>query len=481
MGADLLGAEAAAALAGVERYARRHLDLAAARRIDAERRVPPPVLAALAELGLFGLTFPEEHGGAGLGLAGACLAAQLLARHDRAVATTVGLHLGLGTRGLVAFGSDAQKERWLPALAAGRRIAAFATTEAGAGSDLTAIATTARPTADGRLRVDGAKIYVTNGGLAGLFTISAATPGMGGARRGRSLILLEREDAGVTVGPEEHKLGLRGSSTTGLVLDGVEVPADRLLGEGEGGDGDAQLAYILAWGRTVMAAGCAGAAEAALALTREHVDTRRQFGKPLRALEVVKEQLATMAATAFAMEALVAECCEADAAGERERLAFLSSAAKVLCSEGDWEICDRATQLHGGLGYIEESGVPLLLRDARITRIFEGANDVILGRLGLMEVTRPGLGCAAMAELPAAALAVARRVDDACAEEIARHGARLLGKARLLHRLGRLVVWREATLAAAAAAAVAALVAAPPMSDAAVAGVTDDLHDRSCT
>ena len=433
-------------------------------QIDREGRIPPSVLSGLAELGFLGLSIPERWGGAGFSLRGVCDAVAALARLDRSVATTVGLHLGLGTRGLVAFGSDPLREAYLPALAAGSKIAAFAATESGAGSDLAAIATRAVEVAGARLRVDGGKIYVTNGGLAQVFTVVASTPGLGGARRGHSLLLLERGDPGLAAIGEERKLGLRGSSTASLHLDGVEVPRARLIGEP--GRGMQHLAHVLAWGRTAMAAGCVGAARVALEAASAHAATRRQFGRPLAAFEVVREQLAGMGALLFGMEALVQKTCAAE--DEPVALAALSTAAKVLCSEGDWEICDLAVQLHGGAGFLEDSGLPLLLRDARITRIFEGANDVLLAAHGAWlaaarkQLDSPATGAArtraalVVGPLLSSAARIADQLDAALAQRRdelrARFGVRLLLQQRLLHRLGRLGVLSAAADAAVVAA-----------------------------
>lgn len=423
-------------LDAVDRFVGEHVDAAA---IDRSGRIPPRVLEGLADLGAFAITIPEAYGGAGLGLGAACRLVERLAVRDRSVATTVGLHLGLGTRALVARGTPAQRARWLPSLASGRTIAAFAATEAGAGSDLHAISTVAREDGDG-LRVDGAKIFVTNGGLAGLFTLLVSTPGLGGARRGHSLLVLEATDEGLGIGPEEDKLGLRGSSTTPLYLDGVRAPRDRVLGEpGQGMDAAHE---VLAWGRAVMAAGCVGAAQAALTATAAHLSRRVQFGQPLGRFPVARRQLADMAATHFAMGAAVRHACE----GPPEALAARSMAAKVLCSEGDWHVADTAVQLHGGVGFTEESGLPLLLRDARITRIFEGANDVLLVRLGGIEAVSPvprtarrprDAELAASAEVVEGALRARRR-------ELERtHGIGLLRRQPELHQLGRLVLLRE--------------------------------------
>jgi alkylation response protein AidB-like acyl-CoA dehydrogenase len=422
----------------IDRYGSDHLD---AERIDAEGEVPRTVLEDLAELGLFGVSIPEEWGGAGFSQQAVCSVVAALARHDRSTATSVGLHLGLGTRGLVAFGSDALRERYLPDLAAGDKIAAFAATEAGAGSDLKRIATRAVEV-DGRLRVNGSKIYVTNGALAGVYTILAASPGLGGARRGHSLVLLDRADGGLEVGAEEHKLGLRGSSTTTVNLDDLDLPLDRVIGEP--GKGMAHAAHVLAWGRTAMASGCIGTSQAAIDATVAHVQTRRQFGKPIGELEVVRDQIADMATLHWVMGAIVRWTNLADG----DDLIFRSTAAKVLGSESNWEICDTAVQLHGGSGFIEETGMPLLLRDSRITRIFEGANDVLLTHMGSLEALAPRTPPVWMDEVEPAlaerANAFRAKVAAVREELVKRHGVRLVRRARELHRLGQLVMLREA-------------------------------------
>ncbi len=411
----------------LERFLGSHVDAA---RIDRAHAIPAEVLGGLGELGVFGVSLPIEHGGCGLGLPGATAVVEAVARVDRSVATTIGLHLGLGTRGLVAFGSDAQHAEFLPGLASGKTIAAFATTEPGAGSDLSRLATTATLEANGRLRVVGQKAFVTNGGLAGIYTLTTSSPGLGGAA-GQSLVMLRREDGGVDIGREEEKLGLRGSSTTPIYVD-TSVPLSRIVGEP--GSGSRLLGHILAWGRTIMASGCAGTARAALDKTLAHVRNRQQFGKPLGQNAVVRAQVAHMAAELYTMRALIALTAADPSDLERRSLA-----AKVYASDADWRICDMALQLHGGSGYIEESGIPLLMRDARITRIFEGANDVLLGRLGLLELVAPRAVTAENSHGP-----TWRRVTEACQGLHARSGLAALRNAKALPHLGRLVMLREA-------------------------------------
>lgn len=412
----------------VHDFASAHID---AQKIDAEHRIPPEVLRGLAELGFFGVTLPEAYGGAGLSANVACRVVAALSEHDRSVATTLGLHLGLGTRGLVAFGAAAVKEQFLPRLASGEHLACFATTESGAGSDLSAIST--RGLADGEaLRVSGQKIFVTNGGLASVLTMTVSTPGLGDAARGTSLVVAGMDTPGIERLAEEKKLGLRGSSTITIALEGARIPLAQVLGTP--GKGLEHLSHVLSWGRLLLSSGCVGTSRLALRRAAAHVQERRQFGKPLIAQEVVQRQLSWMAAQLLAMRALV----EAAAAAEHDwaTLARLTSSAKVLCSEGAWAMCDLALQLHGGAGFIEETGLALPLRDGRVTRIFEGANDVLLTHLGLMEISRTD---AAAGRSPVSAL-----VSEHRAELVARHGLRVMGKKAAQHRLGRCCAWRDA-------------------------------------
>ena len=360
--------EVAALGAQARRWARTHLDAA---ELEARGEIPRSVFEVLAELGLFALTIPEAHGGGSLGLVGACPLVEELARHDRSVATTVGLHAGLGTQAIVRGASPDVASAWLPRLATGASIGAFAATEAGAGSDLMSIRT-ALVDDGAELRLDGEKSYVTNAHYAGCITVLARR-----GERAHSLVLVPCSTPGVSIGAEEEKLGLRASSTATIRFDGVRVPRDHVLGvDGAGLD----LAYaVLGWGRTLMSAGCVGTMAAALDATIAHVTTRRQFRRPLAAFPAVQSAVAEMAVMLDASRALVRRTSSALDAGRVAEAA--SFATKVFASERAFRACDAAIQLHGALGVIEPVGVARLLRDCRVTRIFEGANDVLLVRL----------------------------------------------------------------------------------------------------
>jgi alkylation response protein AidB-like acyl-CoA dehydrogenase len=411
-------------LESVRRFAARELSPLA---LDRAGQIPPHVLEGLRELGLFGLTLPASHGGASLGLPEASAVVAALAEVDRSVAVTLGLHLGLGTRGLVAYGSAPLRERLLPLLASGARIAAFATTEPGAGSDLSQLATQLRPDGAG-FRVSGQKAFVTNGGLCGVLTVAAQR------ERSLALVVLEPGQPGITIGPEEKKLGLRASSTTPIFLDDVAVGAEAVLSGAEGAE---QLAHILCWGRLLMSAGCVGAARAAQKRAIEYAGTRRQFRKPLTAQEVVRWRLSQMAARLYGMHCLVLDAAHAKS---EAALVSLSTSAKLFCSEGAFSICDAALQLHGGAGYLEDTGLALMLRDVRVTRIFEGANDVLWTHRGALFATQP------VELVPGRSFAAACALREVLVNE---EGLRLLGKKEALHRLGVAAMWADAACAAA--------------------------------
>lgn len=405
--------------------------------IDREHTIPPAVLRGLGELGLFGVTLPLEWGGAGLPALDATRVVIALAEADRSVATTIGLHLGLGTRALVAWGTRAQQEKWLPPLATGEAIAAFATTEPEAGSDLSALKAVAAAGPDGRLHLSGTKLYVTNAAFASLLTVTASTPGLGGAARGTSLLLVDPKAPGANIQPEERKLGLRGSSTRAFIFEDVTLGPDAVLGEP--GQGASQLAHVLSWGRLLLSAGCVGTARTALKASLAHVHHRRQFQRALIQQEVVQHHLARASAVAFGMSALVETAASAE--NDWELLARLTTSSKVFCSEGGFEIADLAIQLHGGAGYIEDTGMAVLMRDARVTRIFEGANDVLLTHAGLMELTQP-------AKPPSEALLAPLWRAVTARREAMGTGLRTLNKRAWQHSLGWAVVWRDAATAA---------------------------------
>jgi acyl-CoA dehydrogenase family protein 9 len=353
--------------------------------IDREKRIPEAVLDGLRALGLFGLTIPEAHGGAGMGQRTYAAVMEALAQRCASTVTVLGGHLGLGSKAVVLYGTDAQKARWLPELASGERIAAFALTEAGAGSDAAAQRATADELPDGSWKLNGRKIWITNGGFAGFFTVFARTvdpahPDAPSMQRPISAFLVPRDAPGVTVGVPEDKMGLRGSSTTDVGLADVVLPADALIGPRGGGFKVAL--NVLNSGRHGLAACCIGQAKLARDLAVDHAREREQFGRPIAAFGMIKEMLAGMDADIYAMEAGTA--LTAGLIEDRRGETMLEAACcKLFATERLWAICNDALQVSGGTGFMREYPYERILRDARINLIFEGTNQVLRMMLSL--------------------------------------------------------------------------------------------------
>ena len=308
---------------------------------------------------------------------------------------------------------------------------------------------------NGELRLSGSKCYVTNGGIAGLLTTAAKSPGMGGARAGYALVVLDPAWPGIIRQAEEKKLGLKGSSTISIDYEDVVVPRDHVVGDLSLGLEYAHRA--LTWGRTFMAAGCLGPARAALAQTEEHVRTRVQFGRPLVRFPLVRHQLAGAVADVYAMESIIRLVCHGF---DRELfdIALPSAAAKVLASERAWAVVDLCLQLLGGIGYIEEANMARRLRDLRVTRIFEGTNDVL--RLHLASATlgwaaSPLEGCPRLgAIVPPPVAGLAARADRMLGEVLEtvaavrkRHGFRLFERQVLQSHLADALIEALAAVA----------------------------------
>ena len=375
-------------LQSLDRFLDKEVDGAA---IDREGKIPQSVLDGCKQLGLFGLVIPEEYGGLGLGMRSYGRVITRVATYCGATAVTLGAHQSIGLKALLLAGTDEQKRQWLPACATGERIGAYALTEPEAGSDAGSLRTTLRVEGD-QVVLDGGKIWITNGGIAGLFTVFA--------RDGDEIraVLVPRETPGVSTGPEEHKLGIRGSSTTTLTFDNAAVPRENVIA----GDGFRLAMDILNSGRTGLAAGTLGPAQVLLDLARERATTRRQFGRTLAEFALVRQHLAEMTLDLAGMQALVALAGRLIDGGAPHALE--AAAAKIYCSEALWQIADRAIQLAGGSGYMSEYPYERILRDARINRIFEGANDVLWMLVALKGLKQPGRELKAIASHPLTAL-----------------------------------------------------------------------------
>jgi acyl-CoA dehydrogenase len=340
-----------------------------AREIEENDRIPEELLEASKELGLFALSIPEEYGGLGLDMVGKCAVYEELGKTSNAFTTVIGCHTGIGSVGIVALADEEQKRRYLPKMARGEWIGAFALTEPNAGTDASNVQTTATRRGDGYL-LNGQKRYITNGPIADVVTVMASTDPDRGPR-GITAFIVEKDFPGFRVGKVDDKMGLRGSYTGEIFLEDCEVPADNVLG-GEG-RGYANALKVLANGRAGLPARNLGSCLKLLDLSMQHAKTREQFGKPLFEQQVIQHYLAEMALETEALRSLVYRVAwMVDASENVMREAAM---VKLFGSEVYNRVADKAVQIHGGAGYMREHEIERYYRDARITRIYEGTSE----------------------------------------------------------------------------------------------------------
>ena len=350
-----------------------------AEELDREKRFPYELVEELGELGLMGMTIPEEYGGGGADTVSYAIAIEELARIDSSVAITVAAHHSLGTLPIYLFGSESQKREWLPELAAGRRLAAFGLTEPGAGSDAGAARTTAR-LEDGVWVIDGSKIFITNAGtdITRGVTITAVT-GEGEI----SNIVVPNGTSGYSISAPMQKLGWRASDTRELSFQGVRVPEENLLGAR--GEGFHQFLRVLDGGRISVGAMALGLAQGAYDLAFAHAKERRQFGQPIAKFQSVQAMLVDLATELEAARHLVYRAAwEKDQGREFARTAAM---AKLYSGELSNRAVNWALQIHGGYGFMDEYPISRLYRDQKVLEIGEGTNEIqrmVIGRhLGL--------------------------------------------------------------------------------------------------
>jgi acyl-CoA dehydrogenase family protein 9 len=370
-------------LESVRRFFERHVDSA---KIDREQHVGDDVMLGLKQLGLFGMLVPQSHGGAGLSNTGYARVVQEVAGLDASIAVTLGAHQSIGMKGLLLFGSDELKARYLPRLATGEIVAAFALTEPGAGSDAAAIQTRAERREGGYV-LSGSKIWITNGGFADLFTVFARTsPADEGVKPKITAFLVER-GWGVKSGPNEHKLGIRGSSTTELFFESVPVPATHVLGDP--GRGFRVAMQVLNSGRLGLASGCIGMCKRLLKLAVERCRERRAFGRSIGEFGLIKDKIASMMSKTWALESMTYLTTGMVDAGVDD-FSVESAICKVYGSETCWRVANETLQIAAGIGYMAEYPYERLLRDARINLIFEGTNEILRAFIALSGMQGPG-------------------------------------------------------------------------------------------
>jgi acyl-CoA dehydrogenase len=321
-------------------------------------------------MGLFGLTIPEEYGGSGLDLAGTCAIEEVMGRTNYGFATLIGNHTGISTTGITALGNVEQKQRFLPKMASGEWVGAFALTEPQAGSDPASMRTMAVKKGD-RYVLNGEKIYITNAGPAHVFTVMAITDKSKGIK-GISVFVIERDTPGFSVGKNELKMGMHGCTTAPLSFTDCEVPAANLLGAE--GMGYVQAMKTLTAGRVTVSARCCGMMDKLIDQTADYMKTRTQGGKRLADHQGLQWMLADMAVARDAARGLTQRAIEVLMRGERGTME--ASTAKVFSTEALGRVVDAAVQIHGGMGYMREVGIETTFRDARIVRIYEGTSEI---------------------------------------------------------------------------------------------------------
>lgn len=348
-----------------------------AQKIDEDEEIPKVLIKKIAEMGFLGVAFPEEYGGGGFGEFGYCLLQEEMTRACNSTATFIGAHQSIGTNAIYLGGSESIKRKYLPQLTSGEKIAAFALTEAGAGSDTFNLTTKAELKGD-KWILNGNKVWITNAGIANVFSVFART------EKGISGFVVDADTPGITVGPKEKKLGIRGSVTNTITFEDVEIPKENLLGQD--GKGFLIAMQTLDAGRIGLGAGCLGASKELFELSTVYAKQRKQFGSSISKFQAVQFMLAEIAAKIYPMESIVYRT--ANNYDLKKDIANEAAIVKLFCSEAMAEIADKALQIHGGMGFSRELPLERYYRDARILKIFEGTNEIqkmIIGRYAIKD------------------------------------------------------------------------------------------------
>ncbi|MCL6478182.1 MAG: acyl-CoA dehydrogenase family protein [Peptococcaceae bacterium] len=339
--------------------------------IEDEDCIPQHLIDKARKMGLFGMSIPEQYGGLGLSMLDRCLLLEELGRTNMSFTTYIGAHIGIGSTGIVEMASEKTKQKYLPAMASGERLAAFALTEPDAGSDASSMKTTAVLKGDKWL-LNGIKHFITNAPEADIFTVIAVTDRAKGTKGGYTAFVVEKSFPGFSIGAIDKKMGLRGSHTSEVILEDCEVPVENVLGEV--GRGYAGAMKILSKGRVALGARCVGACDKLVELCARYAQQRVQFGKPIADFQAIQWMLAEMATDTEAARALtykVAWMVDQGLPVVKE-----GPMVKMFASEVLARVADKAVQIYGGMGYMKEFPVERFYRDARIARLYEGTNEI---------------------------------------------------------------------------------------------------------
>jgi len=343
-----------------------------AAEIDEKDEFPRDLVDEMSELGLMGMPFPEEYGGAGLDYHSYAIGVEEISRGSGGLGTVVAAHISLGGGMLYDFGNDGQRQEYLVPLARGDEIGAFALSEAGAGSDVPSMATTAERNGDEYV-IDGGKLWISNGSVADTVVVFAKTDPEAGRRGISSFVVRPEEDDGFIVEGTEDKLGDKGCPTAELRFEDLRVPADRRLGEE--GEGLMQALKTLNKGRITIAARSVGVARGALDAAFEYAHEREQFDQPIAEFQAIQHKLADMDTKINAAKMLMHRAADRKIRGED----FIkeSAQAKLYASEVSREVANEGIQIHGGYGYVKDFPAERFLRDAKINEIYEGTSEVL--------------------------------------------------------------------------------------------------------
>ena len=340
-------------------------------RLDEMEEFPRDIMKSLGDTGLLGVYLPEEYGGLGGGCLDLCLVVEELSRACSGVAVSYAVN-SLGTFMLLEHGTEEQKRKYLPDIASGQKLTAFALTEETAGSDAGGVKTTATPTEGGYI-LNGSKIFITNGGEADIYTIIALTDKNKGIR-GASAILVEKGVPGFSFGRKEKKMGIRASATRELIFEDCFVPAENLIGQE--GAGFPQAMRLFELSRPGIGAQALGLAQGAMEAAVEYAKQRIQFGHPIISLQAIQHMLANMAIEIEAARALIYATARNVDAGVK-KITMESAMAKIFASDVAMKVTTDAVQVFGGVGYMRDYPVEKMMRDAKITQIYEGTNQVL--------------------------------------------------------------------------------------------------------
>ena len=358
-------------LDSVRRYVRQRL-LPVEQQVDRDDRIPDEIVEEMKDMGLFGLSIPEEYGGLGLSMSEEALVAQELGYTSPAFRTVIATNIGIGSQGIIMDGTEEQKKHYLPKLAAGELIGSFALTEPDAGSDAGSLKTSARLEGDNYV-LNGTKRFITNAPRAGVFTLMARTGSREDKTRGISAFLVDADLPGIELGRPERKMGLRGSDVCDVVLTDVKIPRSALIG-GVEGKGFSTAMKVLDRGRLHISAVSVGAANRLIEDSVSYAEERRQFDTEIANFQLIQALLADSRTEYYAGKCMVEETARRYTRGEQvtEEVAC----CKLFCTEMVNRVADRAVQIFGGSGYMADFNVERFYRDVRLFRLYEGTSQI---------------------------------------------------------------------------------------------------------